>query len=319
MPFRQLPALLAAAFVCSLAAAPALAQSRDRVFVASYGTDSGNTTCSFEHPCRTFQNAVNNVAAGGEVTAIDSAGFGQINITQSVTITSPPGVEAGVVAPAGADTVDISGSNLIVVLRGLTLEGNTTSNQGVNFSSGSGELQIIGCRIRNFAYNGILAIPSTGALSLVVKDTVLSDSGYGMTLFPGAGSTIKAALDEVTVNNNAYGIGTAANAAAVELLISNSHVDNNQNDGLIMLGGSTSLMSTAILNNVTFNETQTGIALTGYSLAWLSHVTATSAPGIGTGVSLAFSGSNNTAFSDGTNHLMGGYSNGVTLQPWGLQ
>jgi len=35
--------------------------------------------------------------AGGEVTAIDSAGFGPINITKAVTITSPDGVEAGVV------------------------------------------------------------------------------------------------------------------------------------------------------------------------------------------------------------------------------
>src|SRR6516165_6570655 len=42
---------------------------------------------------------------GGEVTAIDSAGFGPITITQSVTITSPNGVEAGIVPTAGGDAV----------------------------------------------------------------------------------------------------------------------------------------------------------------------------------------------------------------------
>jgi hypothetical protein len=40
-----------------------------RVFVASYGNDSN--PCTFLSPCKTFQQAVNVVNAGGEVTAID--------------------------------------------------------------------------------------------------------------------------------------------------------------------------------------------------------------------------------------------------------
>ena len=69
----QLPfALIATAFAFSLHAAPA--QARARVFVASYGNDAN--PCTFGSPCKTFQVAVNNVDAGGEVTAIDSAGFG---------------------------------------------------------------------------------------------------------------------------------------------------------------------------------------------------------------------------------------------------
>ena len=91
---RLLFAPLAAAFACSLLSAPAQAQ-RARTFVASYGNDSN--PCTFGSPCKTFQQAVNVVAAGGEVTAIDSAGFGPITITQAVTITSPDGVEAGIV------------------------------------------------------------------------------------------------------------------------------------------------------------------------------------------------------------------------------
>src|SRR5580692_11877630 len=87
-------ALLTAAFVC-LISMPAQAQ-RDRVFVASYGSDSN--PCTFGSPCKTFQNAVNTVAAGGEVTAIDSAGFGPVIIGKAVTITSPNGVEAGIAA-----------------------------------------------------------------------------------------------------------------------------------------------------------------------------------------------------------------------------
>jgi hypothetical protein len=85
--------VLATAFVCSLGTAPA--HARARVFVASYGNDAN--PCTFGSPCKTFQQAVDVVDTGGEVTAIDSAGFGPITIIRSVTITSPPGVEAGVV------------------------------------------------------------------------------------------------------------------------------------------------------------------------------------------------------------------------------
>ena len=131
----QLPfALLAAALTCSLFAAPAQAQ-RARVFVASYGNDSN--PCTFGSPCKTFQNAFNNVAVGGEITAIDSAGFGSLNITHAITITSPAGIEAGIVPIAGADAIDINaGSNDELNLRGLTIEGAGIGAAGIKFNIG---------------------------------------------------------------------------------------------------------------------------------------------------------------------------------------
>src|SRR5215472_11058204 len=112
--------VLATALACSLASAPA--HARARVFVASYGNDAN--PCSFGSPCRNFQQAVNVVDPGGEVTAIDSAGFGPINITKAVTITSPAGVEAGIVPNPGDDAIHINaGPNDTVVLSGLTLNG----------------------------------------------------------------------------------------------------------------------------------------------------------------------------------------------------
>jgi hypothetical protein len=121
--------LLGSVLVWLLAAAPAQAAARDRVFVASYGSDSN--PCTFGSPCKTFQNAVNVVAVGGEVTAIDSAGFGPIVITNSVTITSPAGVEAGVVASGNASAIQINAFEANVVLRGLTIEGAGTGNYGI--------------------------------------------------------------------------------------------------------------------------------------------------------------------------------------------
>jgi hypothetical protein len=85
--------LLATALACTIVSTAA--HARARVFVASYGDDAD--PCTFGSPCKTFQNAVNVVDPGGEVTAIDSAGFGPISISKSVTITSPSGVKAGIV------------------------------------------------------------------------------------------------------------------------------------------------------------------------------------------------------------------------------
>ena len=95
---------LATVLACSFITAPA--HARARVFVASYGNDSN--PCTFGSRCKTFQQAHDVMDAGGEVTAIDSAGFGPINITKAVTITSPDGVEAGVVPVAGGNAIDIN-------------------------------------------------------------------------------------------------------------------------------------------------------------------------------------------------------------------
>jgi len=93
-------------------------QRSKRSLSGAYGSDSN--PCTFLSPCRNFQQAVNVVDPGGEVTAIDSAGFGTVTITnKSVTITSPNGVEAGIAVPSGgAGITIIAGPNDLVSLQG---------------------------------------------------------------------------------------------------------------------------------------------------------------------------------------------------------
>src|SRR5215472_14848505 len=143
--------LLAATIASSLFSVSA--HARARVFVASYGDDSN--PCTFGSPCKTFQHAHDDVDAGGEVTAIDSAGFGPINITKAVTITSPDGVEAGIVPTGAGDAIDINaGPNDVVVLRGLTLNGSGVGGNGIVFNSG-GSLTVTNCVVQNFEADGI--------------------------------------------------------------------------------------------------------------------------------------------------------------------
>ena len=142
----------ALAFTATLPAISAHAAGRDRVFVASYGSDSN--PCTFGSPCKTFQVAVGAVAAGGEVTAIDSAGFGPITINKSVTITSPAGVEAGIVdQSSGGDAITIN-TNGAVFLRGLTIDGSIGGYNAITLDHAT-SLTIVDCVIRNFTHDGI--------------------------------------------------------------------------------------------------------------------------------------------------------------------
>jgi hypothetical protein len=311
-------ALLATTLAASLLAGPAQATLRERVFVASYGSDSN--PCTFGSPCKTFQNALTAVAAGGEITAIDSAGFGPVTINKAVTITSPNGVEAGIAAAAGDSAITIqAGTNDAVVLSGLTLEGAGTAAQGILFSTGA-QLQINNCSIRNYSNDGIL-IDASAALSLLISNTIISDNGnYGVQFNTASAGSIIAAFDEVTINNNKFGIASNAQGNSVEATIANSHIDNNIDIGIDISGSSTSITSNFILKDVTLNQTSTAIFLAQNSNVWLSGVTQESGAGLGTTSINFFSGGagNNVAYSDMTSHLMGTMFGGG-LTPWATQ
>jgi hypothetical protein len=319
MRTAQLFALLAAALSCVLLAAPAYAQ-RDRVFVASYGSDSN--PCTFGSPCKTFQNAVSVVAAGGEVTAIDSAGFGPVDIRKAVTITSPEGVEAGVAAAAGNDAIVVNaGSSDTVVLSGLTLEGAGSASVGISFVGGA-KLEVFNCAIRNYAAAAILVEPSI-ATTVLVSNTAISDvSSLGSTAVyfsPFTGGSITAAFDNVTMNNNSVGIDAAAQSGPIEVQIANSHLDNNVQTGIFADGSSSSNSVNFILKNVTLNQTPTAINLAGYASVWLSKVTQTKVSGFNNNAAIDFESDTAAAFSDGTSHLMGALTGGGTLQTWSKQ
>ena len=174
------------AFSATFSTVPAQAQ-RARVFVASYGSDSN--PCSFTQPCRTFQAAVTAVLAGGEVTAIDSAGFSPMTINKAVTITSPPGIEAGIAPSAGGTAITIAaGPTDVVVLRGLTLEGAATGQTEIAFADGAG-LEILDCVIRNFTQTGISVGPGTFISLLISNTRVLDNPTAGIALEPAQGAS----------------------------------------------------------------------------------------------------------------------------------
>jgi hypothetical protein len=271
------------ALVAVLSAAPAQAQ-RDRVFVASYGSDSN--PCTFGSPCKTFQQAIDVVAQGGEVTAIDSAGFGTIFITRAVTITSPNGVEAGIAAP-GTDgiaiTIDAQPSD-VIILNGLTLDGaSATASYGIQFNTG-GELHVQNCAIRKFSY-GIGFSPSASS-TLSVSNTLVSNNAYGIQITGNAG-TVAAGLNHVDIENAGYTglfVGNTS-AANMNINVDDTTVANSGDDGIEAQTGANPInivvRNSTIANNGTQNLENYNIGLSASgsgAQGWVTRSTITGNP-----------------------------------------
>ena len=291
--------LLVMVLVCSLPAAPALAQ-RDRVFVASYGSDSN--PCTFGSPCKTFQQAIDVVAQGGEVTAIDSAGFGTFTISHAVTITSPNGVEAGVAAPASfANAITINaGSSDIISLNGLTLDGdNVAHTTGIQFTAG-GSLEIQNCVIRNFTTG--INLEGQTSYTFAVSNTLVSHNAIdGIDVNPGSTANVTAVLDHVETNDNGNGgIDIEGNTSPGTLQVTVSDSVSAKNQIGILSNTFTGTANVMVRNSTIANNTGDGLSANNTGVIIL--VTRSTITGNGTGWSAA-SGGTVTTFSD--NNIVG--------------
>jgi hypothetical protein len=253
----QLPfALLATALACTLTSTAA--HARARVFVASYGNDSN--PCTFGSPCKTFQHAHDVVDAGGEVTAIDSAGFGPISITKAVTFTSPDGVEAGIVPAVGGNAITINaGSSDAIGLRGLTINGAGSALNGVVFNTG-GPLTIQNCVVRNLTGQGINFVPITGISSLSVTYTYVGNNGgYGILVQPSGSASATAVFNHVEAQYNgpnAYGIALdgSLTSGTVDGTATDSVSSNNGGGFLVQSNSNVANGNLMVLRSVAANN-----------------------------------------------------------------
>jgi hypothetical protein len=306
--------VLATALTCSLGSAPA--HARARVFVASYGSDSN--PCTFLSPCKTFQQAVNVVDAGGEVTAIDSAGFGPISITKAVTITSPDGVEAGIVPVASGTAIEISaGSTDVINLRGLTMAGGHTASDGIRID-GAGTVNVQNCVIKDFNNRGIEAIPS-GAVVINVSDTIFSGmalQGF-FVLGSGTGSAVVSLNRDQFLGNVQAGadFDTESTTGTIKAMIANSYFTGNSVGVFAFSASGKGPLAITITNSQLFSN-GTGIDAQGpQTIITLAQTTIAGDQSPGSGY---FTSGGATIRSHGNNSISSTNNTG-TLTPLGEQ
>jgi hypothetical protein len=279
---------LAAAFIVAVGsgyASPAAAQAT-RTWVSGVGDDAN--PCSRTAPCKTFVGAIVKTAAGGEINCMDSGGFGGVSITKSIAIVCD-GVIGGVLVSGGTSAITVNAAATdTVYLSGLDIHGANGAVNGIRFVAG-GTLHVENSSIRGFKganAHGISFAPS-GASELYVADTVITDSGSGLTgggieISPtGAGGSARVVLKNVEVRDNSNNglIANTANttaAAGISVVAHDSNFSGNGAGVVAVTPPSTSSAVVMLTNSIVANNSGNGIVANGgTAIVRVAHTTVT--------------------------------------------
>jgi hypothetical protein len=163
--------ILATAFI-SVAAPPAFAQAT-RTWVSGVGDDAN--PCSRTAPCKTFAGAISKTAVGGVISALDSAGFGAVTITKSITLDGT-GTQASILA-LSTNGVVINAAGIDVVLRNIDITG-TLPAAGCGGINGVNVLAASSVRLDGVAISGFqrgVNLPLTNANPDIFVDVSLNN------------------------------------------------------------------------------------------------------------------------------------------------
>jgi hypothetical protein len=253
---------LACAILLALALPVAAHAQAARTFVSASGSDTND--CSRSAPCRTFAVAITKTGAGGEIDVLNPAGYGPVNITKSISIVNDGVGSAGVLVPPGGTGITINaGPADVVNLRGLIIEGVSSTDGGIAFNTGS-SLIIEHCVIRNAAFNAIDFNPNASS-SLTVSSTLIADNGgRAFSVFPSGTGTVSLSLNGVAMHNNGDGVTLAglSSTGTINAAITDS-VLNLGNTGLYVESSATQAPVSVVLDRSVVSNNANGIFVFG--------------------------------------------------------
>src|SRR4051812_2538260 len=183
-----------------------------KIFVASYGNDanSGSPTS----PKRAFQAAHDALATGGQIVVLDTAGYGAFTITKSLSVTVPPGVNGFVTVSSGNGVKIDAGASARVNLRGLIVEGSSSSSGNGIYIVSALTVILEDCTVRNIN-EGIYAQTNT-PLRLNVANCRVRDCAYGLDVETSSSSGLVAVATGCRLENcwnDGLYVGTSNNGA----------------------------------------------------------------------------------------------------------
>ena len=199
-----------------------------RTWVSGVGDDAN--PCSRTAPCKTFAGAISKTAAGGEIDALDPAGYGAVTITKAITIDGGGGQVASVLVSGTNGIVVQAGPSDVVILRNLRINGIGTGINGIRFLSGK-DLNVESCYIFGFTTNGVdIALNQGTAASAHILNTVIKNNGgVGVRAANAVAPAVAVVVDSSSAILNNIGVEAAQHA---HVTVSRSLVSKNTNDGL---------------------------------------------------------------------------------------
>jgi hypothetical protein len=221
---------------------------------AALGSDSN--PCTSNAPCLTFAAALAMTTPGGEIDVRDPGDFGPVTITGSITIDGAG--EAGVLVSGSNGIVINAGSNDVVNLRGLILDGVNASLDGIRINSAA-HVNIEACVVQEFSSSGQLAgifvSPSAGRVLVNIAETTILANNAGIIVKPASGVTADVVIERSRIDDN-FGAGVQADGSAggiSNVAISDSSISFNVSSGVAALGGpgnvAVGVMRAAIADN----------------------------------------------------------------------
>lgn len=289
-----------------------------RAFVASNGLNSNTSfNCDVAHPSRQFLAAVTVVNPGGEVVALDTAAYGAVTLTKSVTLTAAPGAYAGITAFPGATGVTIATPGVNVVLRGLTINGQG-GDYGIKMTAGN-KLSIENCVISNFSGAGQYGVSvNTATIVMVhVVDTIVRDNDTGILLQGGVFADISGSK----FNGNSFtGIGVLSGAGQFAFaLISDTVVAGTANSsgagtGILAYSETTGSSLISVIRSTIANN---NYGISAYATAGIASISL--GYSMMAGNQHGFYQSGGTLYSQSNNNIMNNGSNTGVLTPFSPQ
>jgi hypothetical protein len=238
--------------------------------VSGVGDDAN--PCSRTAPCKTFAGAISKTAAGGEIDALDPAGFGAVTITKAITLDGGGGQVASVLVAGTNGIVVQAGASDVVILRNLRINGISGSGNGgingVRFLAGAA-LFVDNCDIFDFTTNGVDV--ALGAQATVeIRNTTFrniggnsvnatSTSGFALvqvynSSFAGRltqGGVNAATGGSITVqNSNFHGLNFGGQVSSGGFLNMDSSIISNGTSGVLANSGATANVGSNAFYNV---------------------------------------------------------------------
>jgi hypothetical protein len=216
-----------------------------RTWVSGVGDDVN--PCSRTAPCKTFAGAISKTAEGGEIDALDPAGYGTLTIAKAMTVDGGTGSGWASVLNSGG----ISGFNVnitqgthvndaVVILRNITIQGASQAPSlgglnGINIIKGNRTV-VLNCHIENQTNHGInVNLTSTGAVFVHDTDFSNVNSAIVATTTSGAASVD---ASNIKVQGSVGGVVFGSNTSGT---VTNSYFAKNIGGSAIQAGSGATL------------------------------------------------------------------------------
>jgi hypothetical protein len=224
-----------------------------RTWVSGVGDDAN--PCSRTAPCKTFAGAISKTAAGGEIDALDPAGYGALTITKGITIDGGGGQVASVLVSGTNGIVVQAGPSDNVILRNLRINGIGTGINGIRFLSGK-SLSVENCDIFGFTTHGI-DIASAGGKVFIDNTTSYGNGGNGVNV-----SSVS--LTFVSIENSRFELNTfGVNASNFSQVVVRHSVANGNSSVGFLGSAAVGTASMDIYDSMAGNNGSTGIQAGG--------------------------------------------------------